>query len=33
MKEVELVDQEVEPETWVNVAREAFEGGGMLLTG
>lgn len=33
MIEVVLAGQEAEPESKVNVEREAFEGGGMLLTG
>lgn len=33
MTEVVLAGQEAEPESKVNVEREAFEGGGMLLTG
>lgn len=33
MTEVGLRGQEEEPESWVNVEREAFGGGGMLLTG
>lgn len=33
MTEVGLGGQEAEPESKVNVEKEAFEGGGMLLTG
>lgn len=33
MTEVGLKGQEAEPESEVNVEREAFEGGGTLLTG